>query len=158
LSDVRSLLRLYRLFRAERPDIVMAGTRRRACSGPSPLAWLGVPVRVYSLLGLRLETARGLSRRVLWLTEWVATHAASGVVVVSPSLLRRARELRIFSHRRGVVLGRGASNGVDLDRFAVASGICGPGWASRAGRSCSASSAGVSPTRAYANWPPRSWR
>jgi glycosyltransferase involved in cell wall biosynthesis len=121
-ADLRSLLGLYRLFRAERPDVVIAGTPKAGLLGTVAARLAGVPVRVYSLLGLRLETARGPSRCVLWLAEWVAAHAATEVLVVSPSLLRRAREVRIFSHRRGVVLGRGGGNGVDLDRFAVTSG------------------------------------
>src|SRR5262249_30666447 len=78
-----------------------------------------VRVRVYMLLGLRLETATGMSRAVLWAAEWAAVHAAQHVVGVSPSLLARARALRLLGRRRGEVLGRGSSNGVDVDRFAT---------------------------------------
>ena len=82
-------------------------------------AWLTrVPTRVYVLRGLRLETTQGLRWVLLWTLEWVAIHAAHQVIVVSPSLLARTRMLRLIGHHRSVVLGAGASNGVDLSRFA----------------------------------------
>jgi len=121
-SDLVSLARLVRLIRAERPHVVLAGTPKAGLVACGAAALCRVPVRVYMLLGLRLETATGASRAVLWAAEWVAAHAAHRVVVVSPSMLARARSLRLFGPGRGIVLGCGGSNGVDVGRFAATPG------------------------------------
>jgi glycosyltransferase involved in cell wall biosynthesis len=81
-------------------------------------AWLaGVPIRIYTLRGLRLETARGLKRWMLYLTERVACACAHRVICVSPSLRERAVDLKLVSARKAVVLGAGSSNGIDVNRF-----------------------------------------
>lgn len=116
-DDLRSLRSLVRLFRSERPDIAMVSTPKAGLLAGLAALFTRVPRRVYVLFGLRLETASGPYRALLWAMEWVAIHSAHEVVAVSPSLLSRARELRLIAWRRGVVLGHGASCGVDLERF-----------------------------------------
>lgn len=117
-SDLTALRRLIGVFRAERPDVSMVSTPKAGLLA-GLAAWLTrVPTRIYVLRGLRLETARGLQWPLLWLLEWIALHVAQQVIVVSPSLLERARQLRLLGDRRGLVLGAGASNGVDPARFA----------------------------------------
>ncbi len=77
----------------------------------------GVPVRIYTLRGLRLETATGTARRVLTMTEKVACGCAHHVVCVSDSLRSRAIDLGLVPESKALVLGSGSSNGVDADRF-----------------------------------------
>jgi len=116
-ADARSLRGLVRAYRAERPDISMVSTPKAGLIA-GLAAWITrVPRRIYMLRGLRLETVSGPKRWLLWLVEWISLHLAHDVVVVSPSLLARSRELHLLGRRRGTVLGRGASNGVDLERF-----------------------------------------
>lgn len=117
--DAVSLVRLFRLMRLERPRIVLTGTPKAGLLASLAASLSGVPVRIYMLLGLRLETATGGKRILLWATEWIAIHAVHHVVVASPSLLVRARDLKLLRGHRGVVLGRGSSNGVDIERFAA---------------------------------------
>ena len=117
-ADVRSLFRMVKAYRAERPEISMVSTPKAGLIA-GLAAWVTrVPRRIYMLRGLRLETVSGPKRWLLWLLEWIAMHLAHDVIVVSPSLLARSRELRLLGSRRGTVLGLGASNGVDLQRFA----------------------------------------
>jgi len=116
-ADARSLCGLVKAYRAERPDISMVSTPKAGLIA-GLAAWITrVPRRIYMLRGLRLETVSGLKRWLLWLLEWIALHLAHDVIVVSPSLLTRSRELHLLGRRRGTVLGRGASNGVDMQRF-----------------------------------------
>ncbi len=119
LTDLHALGLLIRTFRAERPDVSLVSTPKAGLLAGLVAFVTRVPLRIYLLRGLRLETARPAQRRVLWLMEWISLHVAHDVIAVSPSLLRRARELRLIGRGRGVVLGRGASNGVDLERFAT---------------------------------------
>jgi glycosyltransferase involved in cell wall biosynthesis len=119
-ADLRSLFRLTGLLRRLAPDLVNAGTPKAGLLGMLASRRAGVPVRVYTLRGLRLETARGLRRRLLTAAERLACRCAHRVVCVSESLRRRAVELGLVPAAKLQVLGAGSSNGVDVDRFAAA--------------------------------------
>jgi lipopolysaccharide/colanic/teichoic acid biosynthesis glycosyltransferase/glycosyltransferase involved in cell wall biosynthesis len=119
VEDLVSLWRLWRTVRQVRPTIVDASTPKAGLL-TGIAAWLArVPCRVYTLRGLRLETASGLKRAMLWAAEWVACACSHRVVCVSPSLRARAIGLRLVSPAKAVVLAKG-SGGVDLTRFSPA--------------------------------------
>lgn len=120
--DVSSLWRLWRLLRRLRPDVVHASTPKAGLLGMLAARFASVPVRVYTLRGLRLETARGGMRRLLGWLERLAMAAAHRVVCVSASLRSRALELDLASASKLAVLGAGSSNGVDAARIAAAAG------------------------------------
>jgi glycosyltransferase involved in cell wall biosynthesis len=69
------------------------------------------------LRGLRLETARGLKRYLLYATERITCACAHRVICVSPSLRDRAVRMRLVSASRALVLASGSSNGIDVSRF-----------------------------------------
>ncbi len=117
LQDVLALARLYRSFRRTRPDIVNAGTPKAGLLGMLAARLAGVPVRLYTLRGLRLETTRGWRRRILTLAERLTAGSAHRVVCVSESLRRRYLEVGLAPEEKTVVLGGGSSNGVDCERF-----------------------------------------
>lgn len=120
LDDLRSLWRLWRLLRRLRPDIVEAGTPKAGLLGMLA-AWLsGVPCRIYTLHGLRLETARGLLPLALALAERLTAAVSHAVVCVSPSLRQRAIELGLVPAWKARTTGPGGINGVDLKRFGTA--------------------------------------
>ncbi len=121
LSDLASLFRLLRAVRRLAPDIVSAGTPKAALLGLAAARLAGVPVRVHTLRGLRLETAAGLKRRLLAAAERATARCATHIVCVSPSLRRRYLDLGLADPDRTTVLGHGSSNGVDLERFSPAS-------------------------------------
>ncbi len=107
IRDLVSLWRLYRTVRRIRPDIVDASTPKAGLL-TGVAAWLArVPCRVYTLRGLRLETARGLKRAILWAAEWLACACAHRVVCVSPSLRARAIGLNLVSPEKAIVLAKG---------------------------------------------------
>ena len=115
--DLISLMRLWRTLRELRPAICNAGTPKAGLL-VGLAAWMNrIPCRVYTLRGLRLETATGLKRRILFISERIACGCAHRVICVSPSLRQRAIKLRLVPAKKGVVLGFGSSNGVDPSRF-----------------------------------------
>jgi lipopolysaccharide/colanic/teichoic acid biosynthesis glycosyltransferase/glycosyltransferase involved in cell wall biosynthesis len=119
MRDLGSFWRLWRTVRRVRPTIVDASTPKAGLL-TGLAAWVArVPCRVYTLRGLRLETASGLKRALLWAAEWVACGCAHRVVCVSPSLQARAIGLKLVSAEKAVVLAKG-SGGVDLIRFSPA--------------------------------------
>ncbi len=119
LSDLRAIGRLRRVIAAWRPDVVNASTPKAGLLGMIAARAARVPVRLYTLRGLRLETTRGLKRWVLRRAERFAAACAGEVVAVSPSLARRVVALKLAPARKVRVLGPGASNGVEVERFAA---------------------------------------
>ncbi len=116
-KDTISLWRLWRLLRRTRPDLVVAGTPKAGLLGTQAARLAGVPRVVYILHGLRLDTASGWKRRLLWLTEWIACHTAHHVQSVGPSLRERVIGLGLVAADRCTVFGAGTSNGLDIARW-----------------------------------------
>jgi glycosyltransferase involved in cell wall biosynthesis len=117
-SDVRALVATCLLVRRLRPDVINVGTPKAGLLGTIAGLLFRVPARVYTMHGLRLETASGVMKALLYLVELLCCRTAHRVVCVSPSLRERAIALRLVRPDRAVVLGNGSCNGVDADRFA----------------------------------------
>jgi len=117
LRDFASLVRIWRLLRRLRPVICNAGTPKAGLL-VMLAAWLArVPCRIYTMRGLRVETAHGLTRIILLSAERIACSCAHRVICVSSSLRDHAVKLKLVDPRKIVVLGSGSSNGVDAARF-----------------------------------------
>ena len=114
-TDVVSLLRTVRLFRRLRPEIVVTATPKASLLGMLAAAMTRVPVRVYQVWGLRIETERGLRRLVLEALERLTLRLASHITANSTSLAAEVR--RYALGRRVDMVGHGSSHGVDLERF-----------------------------------------
>ncbi len=114
--DLVSLWTLFRKMRSVQPQVVDVSTPKAGLLGSMAALLARVPCRVYTLRGLRLETATGFKRCVLWLAEWVACACAHRVVPVSESLRLRAIELKLVSPEKAHPLCKG-SCGVDTERF-----------------------------------------
>jgi glycosyltransferase involved in cell wall biosynthesis len=115
--DLRALFQLYWLFRAIRPHIVNAGTPKAGLLALLAAFCARVPVRIYMLRGLRLETATGIKRRILSLTERIASACAHRVIAVSRSLADEYQNLGLVDSIKLGVLAGGSSNGVKLSDF-----------------------------------------
>ncbi len=118
VHDAIALIRIWRLLRRLRPDIVEFSTPKAGFLGILAARFCGIPIRIYLLRGLKLETSRGFRRLLLLWTERIASASADLVVCNSRSLLERASELGIAPLSKLVLLGGGSSNGVNLARFA----------------------------------------
>ncbi len=115
LADLRTVLRLWRIFRDVRPDIVHAHTPKGGLLGMISATLAGVPVRVYHMRGLPLMTAKGPKRALLVATERVSCALASRVICVSHSLREVAIAEALCSPDAIVVMLAGSGNGVDSD-------------------------------------------
>jgi glycosyltransferase involved in cell wall biosynthesis len=112
--DVKSLVRLWRFFRLTRPSVVNASTPKAALLALISARMAGVPVRIYTLRGLRAETAAGLTALVFALSERVAMACAHRVICVSESLRDRVLDRRLTSHKKMAVIG---DPGVNVAHF-----------------------------------------
>jgi glycosyltransferase involved in cell wall biosynthesis len=115
--DLVSLWLVWRLIRKIRPDITIFGTPKAGLLGGIAARMAGVPHRIYTLHGLRLETTTGCKRKLLVLAERVACFCADRVHCVSPSLRKRAIELGVVGPDKAEVVGAGTCAGVDTARF-----------------------------------------
>ena len=113
--DLASLWQLYRLMRAERPEIVHAHTPKAGLLGMAAAALAGVPARLYTVHGLPLLTRSGWRRRLLEGAEKASAWLATDTYAVSESV----RDLLAYFGicRRARVLGDGSCGGVDVERF-----------------------------------------
>jgi lipopolysaccharide/colanic/teichoic acid biosynthesis glycosyltransferase/glycosyltransferase involved in cell wall biosynthesis len=119
IQDLVSLWRLYRTIRRVRPTVTDVSTPKAGLL-TGVAAWLArVPCRVYTLRGLRLETASGPKRAILLAAEWLACACSHRVVCVSPTLRARAIKLNLVSPEKSTVLVKG-SRGVNTKRFSGA--------------------------------------
>ncbi len=125
IADAVALFRLYRLLRQLRPHLVNAGTTKAAFLGMVASFLARVPVRIYTLRGLRSETVSGWKRWALEIAERINSALAHRVICVSPSLRDLYLCRRLARTRKLRVLGSGSSNGVDCARFATASEMAG---------------------------------
>ena len=115
-SDLKSLWRLVRVFRREKPDMVHSMTPKAGLLCMTA-AWLArVPVRVHTFTGLVFPTSTGMKRRILMTTDRLtcafATHVIPEGEGVKSDLLNHgitSKPLR--------VLGHGNCRGIDLDRY-----------------------------------------
>jgi glycosyltransferase involved in cell wall biosynthesis len=116
-ADAVSLVRLWRTLRRIKPDLTEFSTPKAGLLG-TVAAWLsGVPVRVYVLRGLKLETTTGFKRRLLLTMERLASACAHAVVCNSDSLRAEALALGIAPAGKFRLLGGGSSRGVDVGWF-----------------------------------------
>jgi hypothetical protein len=116
-ADLKSYLSLLRLLRCWRPDLVVAGTPKAGLLVLAAAATVGVPGRVFSLLGLRSATLHGPKRAMVRAAERASARLATDVLCNSYSLRDEAVTERIIAPERTCVVGAGSCTGIDLERF-----------------------------------------
>ena len=116
-SDLISLWRMWRLMRRLRPDIVCTATSKASLLGLLAAWFARVPVRVYRLWGLRLETSHGLKRRILGWAEHISAACSHRVLSISESLRSAFVRGGFVSSEKIVVVGNGSNNGIETERF-----------------------------------------
>lgn len=117
LADLRSLWKLYRFFKKERPDIVHSHTPKAGLLAMMAGRMAGVPVRIHTIAGLRFMTSTGFTRRILVAMEKITGRMATHVWPNSNSLRSYVVEQKLVTSRKLDMVGKGSSNGIDLDRF-----------------------------------------
>lgn len=116
-KDCRSLVSWMRLMNKLSPDAILVGTPKAGLLGILS-AWITrVPVRIYHLRGLRLESTKGFARTLLWFLEKVAFTLSTHTLAVSKSLANQVIASKLVPAKKVTVLGQGSSNGVDLERY-----------------------------------------
>lgn len=113
-ADLAALVAWLKLLRQVRPHAVITFSPKASLLGIGAAWLMRVPERVYSSGGLRLETAHGWARRVMWLSESLTCALATRVVTNSPSLAKVYTSLRLG---RGKIAWTTSRKGVDHHFF-----------------------------------------
>ena len=117
LADLAALVRLWWLLMRLKPDLVEFSTPKAGLLGCVASSLAGIPVRVYMLRGLKLETSSGFKRALLLAAERVSAACAHVVLCNSHSMQLEAAALGVAPATKIRLLGEGSSNGVDVQRF-----------------------------------------
>ena len=117
LKDLHSFVRWILLLSRLKPAIVVIGTPKASLIGMLAALCCQVPVRVYQLRGLRLQTVSGPARNVLSFLEWITAKCSTNILAVSNSLKNEYCRLGLSQAEKIEVLGLGSSHGVDVTYF-----------------------------------------
>lgn len=116
LSDIKSLWKLFRVFRKEKPKMVHSMTPKAGLLCMMASWFARVPVRVHTFTGLVFPTATGMTRRILMATDWLTCACATHIIPegegVKNDLLNNG-----ITKKPIKVLGYGNIRGIDLTRF-----------------------------------------
>lgn len=116
-KDMQSLIRSIQIIRREKPEVVNASTPKAGLLVMLASYICRVPVRIYTIRGLRVETTSGLKRKILLAAEKVAATSATHCLAVSDSLKDRVVEFGIAPEDKISVLGKGSGDGFEIARF-----------------------------------------
>ena len=113
-KDLASLIKLIKVFRKERPDMVHSMTPKAGLL--CMIAGTGVPVRIHTFTGLVFPTSTGLKKKVLMATDWLTCACATHIIPegegVKADLLNNG-----ITKKPIKVLGYGNVKGCDMDYF-----------------------------------------
>ena len=116
LNDLKSLWRLIRVFRKEKPAIVHSITPKAGLLSMMA-AWVArVPVRLHTFTGLVFPTATGLTQKILILTDRITCACATHIVPEGEGVKNDLINYRI-TRKPLKVLGHGNVRGIDLDYY-----------------------------------------
>lgn len=116
VNDLRSLWKLIRAFRREKPDMVHSMTPKAGLLCMMA-AWIcHVPVRIHTFTGLVFPTSTGLKRKILMATDWLTCACATHVIPEGEGVKNDLITNRI-TRKPLRVLGYGNVRGIDLNRF-----------------------------------------
>lgn len=116
LKDLKSLWRMIRVFRRERPVMVHSMTPKAGLICMIA-GWLTrVPVRVHTFTGLVFPTSTGLKRRILMATDWLTCACATHIIPEGEGVKRDLLNHGI-TKKPIKVLGYGNCQGINLAHF-----------------------------------------
>ena len=117
LQDLRCLIKLIRIFKKEKPDIVHTHTPKAGILGMLAAKCCGVKVRIHTVAGLPMLVEKGWKRRLLRFVEKRTYAAANQVWPNSNSLLQVINAQNLCDPAKLSVIAKGSTNGIDVNYF-----------------------------------------
>lgn len=120
-QDLKCIWKLVRLFQRERPDIVHTHTPKAGLLGMIAANLAGVKVRIHTLAGIPAMAAEGGKKSILESAEKWTYANATEVWPNSQGLYQFVLEKGLTAPSKVKIIGKGSSNGIDLDKYNRAS-------------------------------------
>lgn len=121
-QDILSLFALIKVFRKEKPYIVHTNTPKASLLSMIAAKITGVPHRVYTVTGLRFETATGNFRRLLIMMEKITCWCATKVIPEGEGVKNTLLRNHITNKPLKVVF-NGNINGIDTHYFSCSKDV-----------------------------------
>ena len=115
-NDVRALFELIKLIRREKPNVVHANTPKASLLGITAAWWCRVPHRIYTVTGLRFQTAKGFFRWLLITMERITCRLSTKVIPEGDGVAKTLLDERI-TRKPLKKLHNGNINGLDLAHY-----------------------------------------
>ena len=112
-NDIRALFELIKLIRREKPDIVHANTPKASLLGMMAAWFCRVPHRIYTVTGLRFQTANGFFHWLLITMERITCRLSTKVIPEGDGVAKTLRDEHI-TRKPLKKLHNGNINGIDL--------------------------------------------
>ncbi len=116
-KDLVSIMRMYKLFRKEKPRIVHSHTPKAGMVAMFAAYFAGVPIRLHTVAGLPLMESKGAKRAILENVEKLTYFCATKIYPNSKNLEAFIIENSFCSKRKTQVLGNGGSNGINCEYY-----------------------------------------
>ncbi|SRX54895.1 glycosyltransferase family 4 protein [Aequorivita sp. CIP111184] len=117
ISDIKSLYKLYKYFKKEKPTIVHTHTPKAGIVGMMA-AWLArIPNRLHTVAGLPLMEATGKKRKLLDFVEKLTYRFATKVYPNSKGLYDFIVAENLAKPEKLKIIGQGSSNGINTQYF-----------------------------------------
>ncbi|MDP2452512.1 MULTISPECIES: glycosyltransferase family 4 protein [unclassified Kaistella] len=116
LKDVMSLIRLYRFFKREKPDVIHSITPKAGLLSMIAGKWAGVPVRMHTFTGLIFPHKAGHFQTLLIWMDRVLCHYATHIYPEGNGVKGDLERYRI-TKKPLKILANGNVNGVDTEYF-----------------------------------------
>ncbi len=112
IKDIVSLLKLLVIFIKQRPAIVHANTPKASLLSMLAARLSGVPVRIYTVTGLRFETETGFKRSLLINMEKLACACATHIVAESKGVKHLLQKF-VIAKKNIYIIANGTLNGIN---------------------------------------------
>ena len=115
IKDWKSLYKMIKVMRKEKPYIVHSMTPKAGLLTMIAGWMTGVPVRVHTFTGLVWPTETGLKRKILMATDWLTCACATHIIPEGQGVMNDLQQY--ITKKQMKVLGYGNVMGVDMERF-----------------------------------------
>lgn len=116
-QDLKCLIRLIRIIKKEKPDIVHTHTPKAGLLGMLAARICSVKCRIHTVAGLPLMVEKGNKKRLLRFIEKITYAAATNVWPNSNSLMQYIKQENLCNPAKLFIIGKGSTNGVNTHRF-----------------------------------------
>lgn len=115
-KDFLAILKLMRIFRSEKPDIIHSHTPKAGLLAMIAGKLAGVPIRIHTFTGLRFETAHGLFRKLLIWMDRMTCWCATNIIPEGDGVQHTLRRNKVTRKELKKIL-NGNINGIDTEYF-----------------------------------------